>query len=147
MFTDCTSLYDNLKKDGAVPEGKWLAVAVASVKCMVSAGAGRDTRRAEYRWTASRWQLADGLTKTGLSNTLRFVLGSSVTRLHALSMQQIKRSKKPKAVHFIKWDGYDDSSFDVSKTSLPLKTRFEKSQSLSLLSLFRLKSKVVSFHL
>ena len=57
LFTDCKCLYDHLKNDGAVPEDKWVAVAVASAKCVVSAGAGRDTRRAECRWTVSRWQI------------------------------------------------------------------------------------------
>ena len=101
QFTDCKSQYDHLKKDGAVPEDKWVAVAVASVKCVVSAGAGRNTRRAECRWIASRWQLADCLTKSGLAKTLRAVLNASSTRLHELSLQQIKRSKKSKAVHYV----------------------------------------------
>ena len=87
LFTDCKYLYGHLKKDGAVPEDKWVAVAVASVKCVVSAGAGRDTRRAECRWIASRWQLADCLTKCGA------VLDASSICLHELSLQQIKRSK------------------------------------------------------
>ena len=62
LYTDCKSLFDHLKKDGAVPEDKWVAVAVASLKCCVSAGAGRRTSKAECKWIASRWQLADCLT-------------------------------------------------------------------------------------
>ena len=54
LYTDCKSLYDHLKKEGAVPDDKWVAVAVASLKCAVSAGAGRNTDKSECRWLASR---------------------------------------------------------------------------------------------
>ena len=103
LLTGYKSLHDHSKKDGAVPEDKWVAVAVASVKGMLSAGAGRDTRRAECRWIASRLQLADCLTKTGLSNTLRLVFGACVTRLRELSKQQMKCTEKPKL--FILFNG------------------------------------------
>ena len=42
LYTDCKSLFDHLKKDGAVPDDKWVAVAVASLKGAVSAGPGQN---------------------------------------------------------------------------------------------------------
>ena len=44
------------------------------------------------------------LTKSGLAKTLRAVLDASSSRLHELSLQQIKHSKKSKAVHYVQWD-------------------------------------------
>ena len=55
LFTDCKSLFDNLKKDGSVPDDEWVAVPVASLRGAVSAGPGRDTRKAEARLVPSRW--------------------------------------------------------------------------------------------
>ena len=40
---------------------------------------------------ASRWQVADPLTKKGLADTMRQVMRDSVTRLHEDSAQEIKR--------------------------------------------------------
>ena len=91
LFTDRKSLRDHLKKDGAVPDDKWVAVAVAATKRKASAGAGRNTSKIECRWIASRWQLADCLTKGGLAQTLRDILTNKATRLHELSLQEIKR--------------------------------------------------------
>ena len=82
LYTDCKSLYDHLKKDGAVPDDKWVAVAVASLRCEVSAGSGRNTDKSECRWLASRWQLADCLTKSDLSKRMREILTKGTTRLH-----------------------------------------------------------------
>ena len=39
VFTDCKSLHDNLRKDGSVPDDKWVAVAIASLRGALSAGA------------------------------------------------------------------------------------------------------------
>ena len=50
---------DNLKKDGSVPEDKFVAVSVAALRCAVSAGPERNTSKSECRWLASRWQLGD----------------------------------------------------------------------------------------
>ena len=47
LLTDCKSLLDNLKKEGSVPDDKWVAVPVASLRGALSAGPGRDTRKAE----------------------------------------------------------------------------------------------------
>ena len=95
LFTDCKSLFDHLKKEGAVPDDKWTAVAVASLKCRVSAGPDRNLSKSECRWVASRWQLADCLTKAGLAYTLREILQKGATRLHELSLQEIGRQKNP----------------------------------------------------
>ena len=114
LYTDCKSLFDHLKKDGAVPDDKWVAVAVASLKCCASAGAGRNEEKAECKWIASRWQLADCLTRPNVTYTLRTILNRGATSLHELSAQQIKRDKQAKksktqkpasAINFIQWDG------------------------------------------
>ena len=96
LFTDCKSLFDNLKKEGSVPDDKWVAVPVASLRGAVSAGPGRDTRKAEARWVPSRWQLADCLTKMALSAGFRETMNKSTTRLHELSLQHVKRNKTAK---------------------------------------------------
>ena len=93
LFTDCKSLYDNLKKEGSVPDDKWVAVPVASLRGAVSAGPGRDERKSECRWVPSRWQLADCLTKKGLSEAFRERMASGTTRLHEPSLQSVKRKK------------------------------------------------------
>ena len=74
LYTDCKSLYDHLRKDGAVPDDKWIAVAT------------------------SRWQLADCLTKPGLGKVLRGILQAGVTRLHELSLAQVRKAKSGKSV-------------------------------------------------
>jgi len=94
MFTDCKSLYDNLKKEGSVPDDKWVAVPIASLRGAVSAGPGRDTRKSECRWVPSRWQLADCLTKKGLAASFRERIASGTTRLHEESLQSVKRKKE-----------------------------------------------------
>ena len=93
LISDCKSLYDHLCKDGAVPEDKWTAVYVAALKCGVSAGPGRDESKAGLMWVASRWQLADVLTKGGLSRMFREIMASGVTRFHELSSQALKRQR------------------------------------------------------
>ena len=98
LYTDCKSLYDHLRKDGAVPDDKWIAVAIASLKCAVSAGPGRNQTKSECRWIASRWQLADCLTKPGLGKVLRGILQAGVTRLHELSLAQVRKAKSGKSV-------------------------------------------------
>ena len=50
LFTDCKSLYDNLKKDGSVPDDKWVAVPVAGLRSALSAGPGRNITKSECRW-------------------------------------------------------------------------------------------------
>ena len=42
LYTDCRSLYDHLKKDGSVPEDKYVAINVAALRCAVSAGPERN---------------------------------------------------------------------------------------------------------
>ena len=69
----------------------WVAVAVASLKGAVSAGPGRNKTKSECRWIASRWQLADCLTKAGLGKALRMILTTSTTKLHELSLQALKK--------------------------------------------------------
>ena len=76
-----------------MPDDKWVAVPVASLRGAVSAGPGRDTRKAEARWVPSRWQLADCLTKKGLSAVFRERMSKASTRLHELSLQHVKRNK------------------------------------------------------
>ena len=63
LFTDCKSLFDNLKKDGSVPEDKWVAIEIAKLRSVISAGPGRNKVKSECRWVPSRWQLADCLLR------------------------------------------------------------------------------------
>ena len=42
-------------------------------------------------WVASHWQLADGLTKTGLSERLSEILITSFTKLHEESAHKLHR--------------------------------------------------------
>eukprot|EP00974_Lingulodinium_polyedra_P079968 7744413-Lingulodinium_polyedra.AAC.1 len=49
LFTDCRSVFDNLKKDGRVPDDKWTAISIAAMRCVVSAGPGRNRDKAECR--------------------------------------------------------------------------------------------------
>ena len=96
LFTDCKSLFDHLKKEGSVPDDKWVAVPIGSLRGAVSAGPGRNEAKADCRWVPSRWQLADCLTKKGLAAGFRERISSGTTRLHELSLQEVKRKKKPK---------------------------------------------------
>jgi len=94
MFTDCKSLFDNLRKDGSVPDDRWTAIAIAGLRCAVSAGPGRRQDKAECLWVPSRWQLADGLTKRGLDKVVRARMLSGTTRLHEESLQAIQRARQ-----------------------------------------------------
>ena len=85
LYTDCKSLYDHMKCEGTVPEDRYTAVQVAALRCEVSAGPGRRVDKAAMKWLPSRWQLADGLTKSGLSEKMRELLTRGSTRLHELS--------------------------------------------------------------
>ena len=96
LFTDCKSLFDNLKKDGSVPDDKWIAVPVAALRGAISAGPERNRSKSECRWVPSRWQLADCLTKKGLAAGFRERIVSGFTKLHELSVQEIKRKKAKK---------------------------------------------------
>ena len=49
--------------------------------------------KSECRWIASRWQLADCLTKPNLGKHLRDILTNGATRLHEVSLAQLKRTK------------------------------------------------------
>ena len=91
LFTDCRSLYDNLKKDGSVPDDKWTAISIAAPRCAVSAGAERNDSKVECKWVASRWQLADCLTKPGLEKLIRVRLETATTKLHEESLNQHRR--------------------------------------------------------
>ena len=90
-MTDCKSLFDHLKKEGAVPDDRWTALYVAALKCGVSCGPERDTRKAGCLWVPSRWQLADVLTKLGLGAVFREILRTGTTRLHEESAQALRR--------------------------------------------------------
>ena len=94
LFTDCKSLFDNLKKEGSVPDDKWVAISIAALRGAVSAGPGRNKKKAECRWVPSRWQLADCLTKRGLAEAFRERIRTGMTRLHELSLQQVKKKKQ-----------------------------------------------------
>ena len=98
LFTDCKSLFDHMKKENAVPDDKWIAVPVASLRGAISAGPGRDTRKAEARWVPSRWQLADCLTKKGLSAGFRETMKKGYTRLHEMSGTK-RLSPRPSLLH------------------------------------------------
>ena len=106
LYTDCRSLYDHLKKEGSVPEDKWVAVWVGSLRCGVSAGPDRNKTKSECKWVASRWQLADGLTKFGLAKTMYDHISRHCTRLHELSLHQFEKAKtkpaqgKTSSVHY-----------------------------------------------
>ena len=93
LVVDCKSLYDNMAKDASVPEDKWTAIYIGALHCGVSAGVGRSQDKAEMLSVPSRHQLADGLTKKGLGDSLRNVMISGVTRLHELSEQELKRRR------------------------------------------------------
>ena len=105
MFTDCKSLFDHVKTEGNVPDDKHTAVYVAALKNNVSAGVGRNVCKAQMRWVASRWMIADGLTKRGLTEQTRSFMRRAATRIHEESAQALSRVKK--AVSSLKpsWSG------------------------------------------
>ena len=109
LFTDCKSLFDHLKKDGAVPEDKWCAVGIATLRGSVSAGPERKLSKSECRWLPSRWQLADCLTKTGLAKSFRIRLEKASTRLHELSLAAIRRENR--TVQLVVYDIYLCNSY------------------------------------
>ena len=112
LFTDCKSLFDHMKRENAVPDDKWIAVPVASLRGAISAGPGRDTRKAEARWVPSRWQLADCLTKKGLSAGFRETMKKGYTRLHEMSLQHVKRNKVVKSA--AKFASYEADTLDMA---------------------------------
>ncbi len=89
LFTDCKSLYDNLKKEGSVPDDKWVAVPIASLRGAISAGPGRNKSKSEARWVPSRWQLADCLTKKGLAASFRERLEDGTAKLQRQSQRKL----------------------------------------------------------
>jgi len=93
MVTDCKSVFDHLKKEGAVPDDRWTALYVAALKCGVSCGPERDLEKAACLWVPSRWQLADVLTKLGLSSKFREIMAAGRTRLHEVSAQELRRRR------------------------------------------------------
>ena len=94
LFTDCRSLYDHVKSEGNVPDDKHTAIYVAALKTSVSAGVGRNECKAQMRWVASRWMLADGLTKGGLADQMRYYMSTATTRIHEESAQALLRRRK-----------------------------------------------------
>ena len=96
MITDCKSLYDHTLKESSIPDDRWTAIYVAALKCGLSAGPGRDSSKAELLWVPSRCMIADGLTKTGLSQLFRRFLKTATAMFHEESMQSIRRALKPK---------------------------------------------------
>jgi len=91
VVTDCKSLYDNVQKEGSVPACRWTAIFVAALREVLSAGPGRDLMKAGLRWCPSREQQSDGLTKSGLSESMRSTMEESTIRLHEESAQSLKR--------------------------------------------------------
>ena len=77
-------VFDSLKKDSGVAECRWTVVAVVSMRGKVMTAPSRTLDKAEMRWVASRWQLADPLTKPRLADLAISLTRSSVTRLHEL---------------------------------------------------------------
>jgi hypothetical protein len=72
--------------------------------------------KSECRWIASRWQLGDCLTKPGLGKSLREILNKSATRLHELSLAEVKKKKntaKVNDVHFLIWNSKSSDDSDV----------------------------------
>jgi len=94
LLTDCKSLYDHMARDSKLPEDRWTAIHGAALRSAVSAGPGGDTAKCAMRWVASRHQLADGLTKRGLSERMRELMRTGTTRLHEISAQEAKRWNK-----------------------------------------------------
>ena len=100
-----------------MPEDKWVAVSIAALRCAVSAGAGRNKEKAECKWVATGWQLADCLTKFGLFNIIVPRIESGTTRLHELSA----KAKKTKGVRS---EGDNDQFICYWENSgVPLKPR------------------------
>jgi hypothetical protein len=102
LLTDCRSLFDHLVKDGSVPDDRWVAVSVAALRCALSAGPGREKRKAECKWVATEWQLADCLTKIGLDAVIQLRMKLGDTRLHEESNKQKQKknaAQKSSKVH------------------------------------------------
>ena len=96
VITDCKSLIDRLEKDASVPEDRWTALTVASLRERCSAGVARDTNRSGLMWVPTRVQLADGLTKSSAGVLLRNALASGGTQLtHRQSERSPRRLSCP----------------------------------------------------
>ena len=91
LLTDCKSLYDNVQKDCSLCDDRHTAPYIASLRQSVSAGPQRDKTRAGMMWVPSRHQLADGLTKAGLCETLRACLRCGTALFHEESAQELRR--------------------------------------------------------
>eukprot|EP00971_Amphidinium_carterae_P011225 221028-Amphidinium_carterae.1 len=96
QITDCKSLYDHIKADARVPDCKKTAIHLAALKSDVGAGIERAAGKCELKWVASRWQLADVLTKRGLAKRARELLQTGITRFHEISQQEQKRRRAAK---------------------------------------------------
>ena len=96
------------KKEGSVPEDKWVAVKTAELRGAVSAGPGRNMDKAECKWVPSKWQLAGCLTKNGLAGSFRKVIAPSTTKLHEISLREAKRKSaneaQAKKINFVTHD-------------------------------------------
>ena len=93
-MTDCKSLYDHLAKDAKLPSDRHTALHVAALRQLVGAGPQRDWSKAVMRWVASRAQIADPMTKPGLSKLCREIMERSTTLFHEESAQALKRKRK-----------------------------------------------------
>ena len=93
LVTDCRSLYDCIKKESSLPEDRRTALTLASLKQSVSAGVGRNTRKARLMWVPTRSQHADGLTKSGLGGALREFMTQCTVRFHEVSAKVLKMAK------------------------------------------------------
>ncbi len=74
-----------MKREGTVPQDRWTAVYVASLRGGVSAGPGRDEKKAVMVWTPSRCEMADVLTKPGLASKFREFMCRGLVRFHEAS--------------------------------------------------------------
>ena len=87
LMTDCRSLYDHVGKEGSLPDCRWISIHVACLQQEVSCGPQRHPELIGLKWVASRWQMADGLSKEGLSESTRLLMAKGTVRLHEMSAQ------------------------------------------------------------
>ena len=69
--TDCRSLCNTIVKETSIPEDGASPVQLALFRQRLSAGPARDRAKAQLLWGPTRRQVADGLTKKGLSAAVR----------------------------------------------------------------------------
>ena len=97
VMTDCTSLVYYPPKEGAVSEDRHTAVKIARLRQVPSARPDRNKQKAMLAWCPSRCQLADFLTKYGLSKSCRVFREAAAATFHEQSAQASKRARGAKA--------------------------------------------------